>query len=37
MGASESDPFKADLASYRIVEKVPENNITHLSHIETEK
>ena len=37
MGAAESDAFSADLGSYRVLEKQPENNLTFLAHAETEK
>ena len=37
MGASESEPFNEELAGYKVIHRVPENNITHLSHIETDK
>lgn len=37
MGTTESDAFSADLGSYRVIEKVPENNLTFLAHHETDK
>ena len=37
MGTNSSTPFNADLSMYRVSQKVPENNITYLTHIETEK
>ena len=32
MGTAESDTFSADLGSYRVIDKIPENNLTFLSH-----
>lgn len=37
MGASGSEPFNEELAGYKVIQRYPENNITHLSHIETDK
>ena len=35
MGADKSKPFSQELTQYKVLEEFPEQNLTHLAHIET--
>ena len=37
MGADKSKPFHTELQNYKVLEEVPEANLTHLAHNQSNK